>query len=338
MAFLAEEFFVADFATTCYRVHMPIYTPAQLENLGALIPPQHFLIDPILPERSKVVLCHGPGGVGKSALLWGAANAIANPAAPDFLGLATRHGLPVLVIETDMNEVELNMRWGGDFRAHFYCGVFPPFDIMAKDWRDVPAVRECGDLHQKIGFRAIFIDTIGKIHRGDPIKDETVALVYARLLEWFPQTTVWGSYHNKKPSRDAMGAEIVTDDDFKGNRKWVDDAVIQLQVRRAGGTKYRSKLYHLKSQISEMLDPIDLYIDIKGQVTLWEDGRAAEVAGMYNAIAQRLGQDSPAKTLNCAYMEGHKVSEKTAKRARAMWQEEYGIAKLKPGRRAGKGH
>lgn len=298
-----------------------LYTPDQLQNLSTVVQKPDFLWEGIIPSRSKMVLLHGPGGVGKSALLWNLFNAIEQ--GQPFLGLPTRKA-KTLIISTDMSVHELHMRWDVAFKPLFAMEIEVPFEIRHPNFFK-------SDLHDRVlqyvednNVELIGVDTIGKIHFGDPNKEDTVAEVYKRLTTWFKDRTIIGNFHNKKSMRDAAGGEIVTEDDFRGNRKWVDDAVVQLQMRRVPKAVFRSRLYHSKSQVAPLLDPIDCYIDAKGNIELWQDSKAKASIKQWGDILASMPPGTPVNALIQEYMNRYGGSRATAYRARSAYYAAHG--------------
>ncbi len=294
-----------------------LYTPEQLQNLDTLIEKPKFLVFPYVPAKSKVILLHGPGGVGKSALLWSLANSLETGS--KFLGLECEKAR-TLVISTDMSVHEVNLRWGQKFKAYFHMEICSPFDILDKGFRTTDVFKRCIDYVQLVGAELILIDTLGKIHFSDPSEAETVSNVYDRLTKWFPDTTIILNAHNKKSQRDFEGNEIITDDDFLGSRKWVDDAVVQLQMRRVNGSEFKSRLYHSKTQVTAKIDPLDLYIDLNGTVELWNDSRATKVIEQWQEIVKEVDPLA-------AYIHKFGVSRATAYRVKAMFDNRHKIIK-----------
>ena len=293
-----------------------LYSPAQLQVLDAIIETPKFLVHPYIPAKSKVILLHGPGGVGKSAFIWSLANALEN--GQSFLDISLQPSR-TLVLSTDMSIHEMNLRWTTKFKAYFHAEVCSPFDILDKGFRKTEVFERLEKFTRINQVELVLIDTLGKIHFNDPSDPATVSRVYQALTTWFPDTTILVNAHNRKSQHDQTGAEIITDDDFLCSRKWADDAVGVLQIRRVNGSEFKSRLYHTKSQVSIKADPIDLYIDIYGQVETWDDGRANEVINRWKSIMDKA---DPIK----AYMYQFECSRPTAYRVKKMWETRHQIA------------
>lgn len=292
-----------------------LYTPDQLQSLSTLIEQPRFLVESIVPAKSKVILLHGPGGVGKSALLWSLANCLEN--GQPFLGMETQKAR-TLVISTDMSVYEVNLRWGEKFKANFHMEIISPFDILDKHFRTSEVFKRCSDYVKTAGIELVLIDTLGKIHFEDPSDAATVSRVYQALTLWFPETTIILNSHNKKSQRDFEGNEIITDDDFLGSRKWVDDAVVQLQMRKVNGSEFKSRLYNSKNQIAAKIAPIDLYIDLNGAVELWNDSRASKVIEQWKTVLKELDPIA-------AYVHSFSVSRATAYRVKNIFDSRHKV-------------
>ena len=297
-----------------------IYESKQLRSLSTMIDEPKFLVHPYIPAKSKVVLLHGPGGVGKSGLLWSLANALESGVS--FLGLPVQ-SCKTLVISTDMNVYELHMRWGDIFKADFSMEICQPFDCLDRGFSKSAVFKECTDFAKQNKVELVLIDTLGKVHFGDPTKPETVTNVYHQLTSWFPDTTIIVNAHNRKSQRDIDGSEIITDDDFLGSRKWVDDCVVQLHMRKVNGSEFKSRVYNPKNQVAQKAEPIDVYIDTHGQVELWDDIRANLVISQWRNI---MTDSHPI----IAYMDTYHVSRRTASRVKAMYDSRKNITCATP--------
>ena len=202
--------------------------------------------------------------------------------------------------------------------------IVSPFDILDKKFMQSAVFQKCRHFHEQERIELVLIDTLGKIHFSDPSDADTVSRVYQALTVWFPETTIIVNAHNRKSNRDSAGNEIMTEDDFMGNRKWADDAVVQLQMRKYGA-EFKSRLYHAKSQVAVKIEPIDLYIDIHGNVELWQENRSHIVINRFLMLKKRLGEVASTETLIQAYMSEYQCSRRTAYRVRAMVQNRHKI-------------
>lgn len=292
-----------------------LYTPQDLSNLGNIIQKPDFLWEGVIPTKSKVVLLHGPGGVGKSAFLWSLFNAIEE--GKPFLGLATKQA-KTLIISTDMSVYDIYLRWDQNFTPLFHMEISLPFEVRDPRFPKTDLYKRVKDFVGLNNIELVAFDTVGKIHFGDPNQEETVGQVYNSLLRWLPNTTIIGNFHNKKAMRNSTGHEIITEDDFRGSRKWVDDAVVQLQIRKVEKSAYHSKLYHMKSQVSAKIDPIDLYINLHGLVELWQDSKSKRIITQWGDILQQNQKATPDELIK-AYMAAYTVARASAYRARAMY-------------------
>lgn len=293
-----------------------IYSAAQLQSLHNSITPPDFIWDGVIPEKSKVVLLHGPGGSGKSALIWSLFNAV--EAGTPFLGLNTKQ-TKTLIISTDMSVFELYLRWRNGFVPTFSMAIQPPFNMIDPAFVNTKVYGEIKAYVKDNNIGLIGIDTIGKCHFGDANKEDTVAEVYSRLQGWFPDTTILGNFHNKKSLRDAHGNPIITEDDFRGNRKWVDDAVVQLGMSAVNKSAFHSVLKHYKSQVSVKIDPIDIFINSKGEAELWNDKQNQTAIQQWSDLVASMPTGTTATDMMLEYCKRHGVSPATAKRHKSAW-------------------
>ena len=293
-----------------------IYTAADLQNLGSTIVAPDFIWEGLIPEKSKMVLLHGPGGSGKSSLIWSLFNAVEQ--GKPFLGLNTK-ATKTLIISTDMSIFELFLRWRSGFKPSFTMAVQPPFDLIDPTFVNSKTYTEIKAYVKDNGIGLIGIDTIGKVHARDGNKEDTVAEVYNRLQNWFPDITTVGNFHNKKSLRDDKGNAIVTEDDFKGNRKWVDDAVVQLGMKTVNKSAFHSRLSHYKSQVAALIDPIDIFINSRGEAELWNDNQNMVAIQQWGSLVASMPPNSKVKDMIDEYMRRHNVSEATAKRHKSAW-------------------
>lgn len=243
------------------------------------------LIDPILPA-SGVTFLHGPPGAGKSAILWSIGQAV-QEGSPWFGIPAVQRG--VMLLSNDMNQYQLNQRWGSFYSPTFLVSVMEEQDICNPAFRKTKDFSEVQNLIAWYDIGLVLIDASGGLHLGRSNKDdETAEMVYHALKLWLGPIAVVLLHHDRKGRvlSDGSMAEP-TPEDFLGSNRWRSKAVSQLHAYQSGNQK--STLTHDKSQVSVLHpDKFQVYINLAGGAEPWSDKRASEVAQKWHSGVRSL--------------------------------------------------
>lgn len=264
---------------------MDIVEPTDWPRVRDSLPAAEFLLEALIPTHAKT-LVHGPPGCGKSAFLWGAANAISDGLM--YLGLKTMKA-KVFLLSTDMTQHNFKLRWHTYFLPKFPFLCLPKFDVTKKSFRNHSVYQQVKLYLESNNIEAVFIDALGGVHAGRSAKDdETATLVDAALTDWFESRAIISLAHDRKVRLGNDGEAINPGpEDFLGSQLWRSNTTSQIHMWPTG--QHRSLIKHDKSQVGpELEDPIKLYIDIHGQAELWNEVRAKEVANKWNEAVKKL--------------------------------------------------
>ena len=285
---------------------MDIIEPENWPIVRDSLPPVTFLLDPLIPAGSTTFV-HGPPGCGKSAFLWGAANAITK--GEPYLNLPTTQA-KCLLVSTDMNMYQFKMRWGNEaFIPAFPFVVLPKCDITRQGFSVSTTAQSIAVYIQEREIRVVLFDALGGLHAGKSARDdETATLVDAALTTWLPGVAKVLLGHDRKLQSDESEPG---DESFIGSQLWRSNATSQVHIWRTGN--HRSRLRFTKSQVADYsgFPDIDLYINLEGRAELWQEGRAREVVLKTNTALRGLGElTSSEKT--AVLMKEYDISERTA--------------------------
>lgn len=232
------------------------------------LPKQRYLIEPIVPV-SSVVLLHGDAGIGKSPLSWALANAVSS--GTNIFGLPTTQ-THVLYLETDTPApVVLARLQGANFHNHFtFLFVDTNLDVLGMGWLKSKAYQEIEQAKQGLllnvngEYGLVVVNTLRKVHSEEDTKSHVPNLVYKKFQEAFPRAAILFVHHDRKSSQyDGM---LPAGDKASGSKHWVNDCQVQLHLT---GTPQALKLEQLKNQGGPPIRPIYLRLESDG-VTLTE--------------------------------------------------------------------
>lgn len=269
-----------------------------------------FLVDRLIPANSYTLL-HGPPGAGKSAFLWGAAQAISK--GEDYLGLKVSKSRPLL-ISTDMNAYALKARWGGAdatvFVPDFDLVIMDKQDVVEPTWRLSNDAMRVADLVKTKNIGVIFFDALSGLIVGRSVKDdETATLCYQALDAWLGPVAKVINHHDRKI---LVGEDEPSDESFLGSQFWASSPASCIHMWRMG--ECHSILKHSKSQVAvKMEEKIHLYINLEGKAELWQEHRAQEVRDK-TRDSLRGHRNLTAKEQVAILMREHNISERQAYR------------------------
>ena len=282
-----------------------IIEPEEWPTYRDSLPEASFLLKPLIPIGSTTFI-HGPPGCGKSAFVWGAANAIT--LGQPYLGLETTKA-SCLLISTDMSGIHFKLRWGKNaFIPAFPFVEFPKYDITKEAFKTSNFYKKIKIYVDQKQLSCIIFDALGGFHAGRSAReDETATLIDATLNNWFPGIAKVLIGHDRKLRQDEQEPD---DESFNGSQLWRANVTSQIHLWRTGN--HRSTLHHAKSQVSDLLaQNINLYIDVDGKAELWQEKRAQEVIQKTNVSLRGKATLSNADKV-LILIHDHKISERTA--------------------------
>jgi RecA-family ATPase len=210
--------------------------------------------------REGITFIWGKWGVGKSPLTWHMAKAIGT--GEGFFGLPTKKG-KVLYIDVDSPETvavdRLKKITKGVSGLDVHFVLDKPYTFPGQD----PAQ---DDLFKKLNDDytpdVVFFNTLRKMHDLDDKESKSPKMVYSYYQHLFPSSALVFVHHAKKESLDPK-ARVVTSESFSGSQAWINDAqsALRLEKRVSRAKKMNLRLHHVKSQFTEQLLPLPLYLD-----------------------------------------------------------------------------
>ncbi len=217
---------------------------------------QPFLIDPYIPVDS-IVFLFGATSTGKSPCSWEMARAIGG--GTSFFGLPTRKGR-VLYIDCDSPERVAAER--------LQKVVNPPEDVFFyfTSPLSIPNVsleqlEEIARIRDEVRPDVVFINTLRKVHDLDDKDSKTPKIVYSWWISMFPNTSLVFIHHPRK-AQTGQGVVEVKRETFSGSMAWLNDAQVGLMLQKYNAPDGRSnlRLYHVKSQATQLVKPLPLYL------------------------------------------------------------------------------
>jgi hypothetical protein len=261
------------------------------QRFAATLPNVEMLWDPIVPAHG-CTLIHGPGGSGKSGVVWGLMNSMEH--GDDYLGLNVARA-NCLLISFDMNKFAHKQRWGTQFLPRFNICYESKLNASSPQFRKMPIYNEVKQVVEEREIRLVVLDALSGLILGQKASDdETATGVMAALEEWLPFTAKLIIHHDRKTRYGQDGVpQMPTQDDFLGSAMWRNNAISQIQMWKMGHCI--SGLSHEKSQVSVLHpDRLKLYIDLHGAVELWDQKRADDVVKkLYDGIDALGLRDTP---------------------------------------------
>lgn len=220
-------------------------------------PKEDFLLDPYIP-REGIVLLWGATSTGKSPLGWAMAAAIGN--GTSFFGLPTHPGR-VLYVENDTPEQVVAGRVRKLPPAPNVWWMFtPPLSLPGIDPEDKRMLVRAND---EIAPDVVFLNTLRKLHDMDDKDSVTPKMVYSFFRKLFPKSALVFVHHVRKQSTDPRALDR-SKESFSGSNHWLDDAQVGIHLESYDGARENLRLYHRKSQASELLRPLPLKLESDG--------------------------------------------------------------------------
>lgn len=293
-----------------------IIEPQAWPTIRDAIKPAPSLWDPFVPAHA-ITMLHGPGGSGKSGLLYGLANAIQT--GQDFLGLPTQKA-KCLLISVDMNLFLVKERWGTAFNPNFAFVCPSTFDLLDPRFRMTTTYTEIRDYVNTQGIELVLIDALSGTVGVHSVNDDATANGwYSAIKQWFPESAVVFLHHDRKTRYNDKGEPLAqSGQNSMGTAYWINNCASQIHMWPAGD--HISMIRHEKCQVNlKHDDKIKLYIDIDGRVEPWDQRRADNVQLKYWETARSLNvQDLPNHERDVHIAKFHNVSERTVRRWRSL--------------------
>ena len=217
---------------------------------------QPFLIDPYIPVDS-IVFLFGATSTGKSPTSWEMARAIGT--GQSFFGLPTRKG-KVLYIDCDSPErvaaERLRMVEHPPSEVFFYFTA--PLSIPNVGVEQMEELVKVRDMVQP---DVVFLNTLRKVHDLDDKDSKTPKVVYSFFQYLFPNTALVFIHHPRK-SQTGQGVVEVKRETFSGSMAWLNDAQVGLMLQKYNAPDGLSnlRLYHVKSQATQLVKPLPLFL------------------------------------------------------------------------------
>lgn len=220
-------------------------------------PKEDFLLDPYIP-REGIVLLWGATSTGKSPLGWSMASAIGR--GTSFFGLPTREGR-VLYVENDTPEQVVAGRVRKLPPAPNVWWMFTqPLSLPGIDPEDKRSLLRAND---EVAPDVVFLNTLRKLHDMDDKDSVTPKVVYTFFRKLFPKSALVFVHHVRKQSTDPRALDR-SKESFSGSNHWLDDAQVGIHLESYDSSRENLRLYHRKSQASELLRPLPLKLESDG--------------------------------------------------------------------------
>lgn len=205
------------------------------------------------------MLLWGDTSIGKSPLTWTMAAAIGNGTA--FFGLPVTPGKKVYYLELDTPETSIASRIKKLPAAkNVWWDFLPPLSIPFLD----EGTRASFEAVQRNVFPdVVFVNTLRKVHDMDDKDSRTAKLVYSFFQKQFPQAALVFIHHIRKRAQDPKFIDHAKEG-FSGAKNWLNDAQVGLHLEKYSGPKENLRLYHRKSQVSDLLKPLPLFLKRDG--------------------------------------------------------------------------
>ena len=284
---------------------MNLLTWKEIKEKVYVEPP--FLLDPYI-TRGGITLLFGDTSVGKSPVTWEMARAIA--VGESFYGLPTTKGR-VLYLEVDTPEVVFAPRLKlipivpDDVWFLIVPGGLSVGSVVTPE--EMTALRDARDIAQP---DVVFLNTLRKLHDEDDRESRVPKRVYSFFQKMFPGAALVVVHHSRKVPLDPRLQEV-DKEKFSGSKHWINDAQVGLLLATWNSRRENLRLYHVKSQASELLKPLPLKLHKDG--TTLTSPRYDELLFIYESIA---GGSSPKVEVDRAAMAKFGISASTAKRRR----------------------
>lgn len=217
-----------------------------------------FLIDPYIP-RKGIVLLWGDTSIGKSPLTWHMARSTGS--GESFFGLPTTKSR-TLYLEVDTPEQSLvpRLKKIAPAPAGVWWEFLPSLSIPMASEEHRELLRSS---QVEVNPELVFINTLRKVHDLDDKDSATPKIVYSFFQRAFPNAALVFIHHARKRPVDPRFTEN-DKESFSGAKNWLNDAQVGLHLETFTSQKESLRLYHRKSQVSDLLRPLPL--------KLWEDG------------------------------------------------------------------
>lgn len=220
-----------------------------------------FILDPYIPAGG-IVLLWGDTSIGKSPVTWAMAKSIGQ--GTHYFGLPCRQG-KVLYLEMDTPELSIAPRvkkLSGGLPENVWWMFAKPLGLPALSNEEREGLSQA---QEEIVPDVVFVNTLRKAHDLNDIESRTPKLVYSFFQKTFPQAALVFVHHERKKGTDPNAIQH-DKEGFSGSKHWLDDAQVGLHLERFGGDGGREnlRLYHRKSQVSDLLRPLPLKLDSDG--------------------------------------------------------------------------
>jgi len=227
-------------------------------------PTPPWLIEPYIPADG-IVLLWGETSTGKSPLGWHMAAAVG--AGTNFFGLPATQGR-VLYLEVDTPQRLVHKRLSVLPAAPGVDFLFlPPLSVPEVAPADLAMLERAAARN----YDLVIINTLRKVHDLNDKEPQTPKVVYSFFQHLFPGTALIFVHHTKKSQLvDGKHTTGKEKESFSGAMNWLNDAQVGLFLQRfekeTEGINLR--LCHEKSQVSELLGYMGLFLDPRDGVSL----------------------------------------------------------------------
>lgn len=122
-------------------------------------------------------------------------------------------------------------------------------------------------LREKYDPGFVVVNTARKVHQLDDKDSKTPSHVYDYFKTMFPDAATLFVHHERKRSTNPDAVEP-PEESFSGSKAWSNDAqcALHLMTYRGKMNKSNLRLYHIKSQVSEKVKPLELKLHDDGTV------------------------------------------------------------------------